>query len=255
MKEIKELGITFENCEHITIPRNVIGAITIDDIHEKVRRMASNSITHHKVVDTVVIEIFKEGNTTYEYFPMDDSCMIFDRITQYDDITWIEVVYQDNTVDEFCVKYEIEEEYLGAPNTRQKSKISELGNLYLVIDDEPFEDWFSDDDINNKDRVEYDKDMFDIGVEYYELHNYSSDDLPDMYKYVYLFGEYGRRCTAMRVYDPDCDWKFIYAPDEQHRIHCPLSWKYPDSKTEKRMRLGNSSFSLGAILNKYPKKG
>lgn len=258
MKEIKELGIGLENCEYITIPRNVIGRIIIDGIREKIQRVACNSIASQKIADTVVIEIYKEGNTTYESFPQDDEPLIFDRINQYDDITMIEVVYEDDTVDEFYVKYDVEEDYLGAPNTRQKSKISELGNLYLVIDDEHFEKWFVDEDINNEEKVEADRYMFDIGVEYYEMHDYSADDLPDMYRYVFLIGADDKTCIAMRVYDTDCDWKFIYEPSATHHVHCPVRWQYPDSKTENKMKIGevvDSSFSLGAILNKYPKKG
>ena len=51
-------------------------------------------------------------------------------------------------------------EALGAPNKNQKSYISDLGNLYVVISEkEQFEDVFNKEKINDKDVVNFHKEM------------------------------------------------------------------------------------------------
>ena len=258
MNELKELEITFENCEYMTIPRNIIGTFRIDGIHDVVSRLAINSICKYKVADTVVMELYKEGDTEYFPFGSLDEITKFDRLTMYHDITRITVKYKDNTEETFIVKYEDESETPGADNAYQKTYTSNLGNLYIVIDKNPLDHWFAMEYINDSEQMDFEKDMLDIGIDEPQMQNYADYNLPDMYRYVYLFDDDGHDCLAMRVYDKDSDWKFVYDPDSTNHIHCPIQWMYPDSKMEESMRIGETvveSFSLGAILNKYPKEG
>lgn len=256
MQEVKEIILGFENCESMSLPYNFIGDFTVEGIHEEVCRVAINSICKLKIADTVVIELFKEADG--KYYPLgftEDATSKFERIKQCRDITSITVTYDDDSEDELLIRYDAD----CIENFRQSVYESEFGNLYITISDKPFEELFNMETINDKDYVDFAKRTMLIWNNFDEESNpYSEKSLPDMYRYVYLFDEDGNNCLAMRVYDQDCDWKLIYEPESVKRLHCPVRWMYPGKTVEEKMRSGeiiDESFSIGAILNKYPKEG
>ena len=85
----------------------------------------------------------------------------FDRIVAWDDITQIIVHYEDNQEEVYYVDYDDDgNDGLGAPNKNQKSFISALGNLYLVIEkDKNISDYFDEEAIDNEEEVDIMKSM------------------------------------------------------------------------------------------------
>lgn len=125
MRLVKSIDLVFENCEVISFDLKVLGAFLIDDIHPNIRNLGCNAIGKMLCADTVVLEIFKEGNA--EYHPFQESTHKFDRILNSKDITQITVKYQDGEEDYWV-------QYKGVySNEYQKNYLSKQGNLYIVI--------------------------------------------------------------------------------------------------------------------------
>ena len=164
MEYIKEIELVFENCESMVVPRNVIGQFDIEDIHVHIHRIASNAIAKYQVPNKIALEIFSEYNAEYQPFDMDIESWKdyrFNRITSCNDITPIGVIYEDGSHDIFYTDFDGE-----CVNANQKSVVSTLGNLYIVIGkDMAIGDVFPDDYMDDEEEVKLRKDMFDIGIE------------------------------------------------------------------------------------------
>ncbi len=167
MKDVSSITIIFENCERITIPRKYIGIIHIGDINVEIARVACNSIAKITTADTIALEIFSEGNLEYKPFGTSPSEMVFDRISECHDITTVDVAYTDGSSESFWTDYEAgSEDGLGAPNIFEKTMISTLGNLYVVVSKEKdIKDFFCNEDINDLDNMQFIKDMLGVWEE------------------------------------------------------------------------------------------
>ena len=251
MLDIKEIELVFENCESMTVPRNVIGQFDVEDVCTHIHRVAANAISKYQVANKIAIEIFSEFDS--EYFPFDvhdedwkDSR--FHRIVTCNDITSIEVVYQDDTRDIFYADFDGEYD-----NANQKSMISSLGNLYIVIGkDMSMSNIFSDEYVEDKEAVQLRKNLFDIGIEEEKYHPFTEDSLPDLYRYVYLEDE-RNSCLAIRVEDQNSGWRFVY--EESDRVvHFPVKWMYPKSNIVSFLDVHNKEkgFTVEQIKQKYP---
>lgn len=142
MNTLAFINIIFENTESMSFTRLEIGEFHIENISTEIKRVASNAISKIQHAKTVCIELFSEGDTQYMPFGLfdgeDDAHTKFERIMQYDDITAIECHWTDGTVDTYYPHYDEGdcEGMLGADNICQISRLSSLGNLYIVISDE-----------------------------------------------------------------------------------------------------------------------
>jgi len=237
MIEVKELNIVFENCEEITIPKNVIGTLLIEKIHPVIQRIACNSISKYYVADEIVMEIFKEGDIKYKPFGCSEEESTLKRLSQYADITGIEIVYKNGEKENLLVDYDEGENEgtLGAPNINEDIYVSELENIYIVISkDKKVKDYFDKERINDEKIVNSYKDMLNIGIEEPEKVEISDENLPDLYRYVYLYFKDNRSSLAIRVKDNDSGWKWIYEDEkDENKGKLPISWKYPNSKIDK----------------------
>lgn len=260
MKKIKSIEIAFENCESMIIPRNCIGTFLIDGIHETIKRVGMNVIAKYSTIDEFVIEIYKEGDEVYYPFgDTGDEQSKFKRLTDFNDISSISVIYEDGDMEEFYVPYDCDDS-VGAPNRFQDTYISELGNLYISIHAlNRIIEYFDLTEINEKETVERTKDLLDVGIEEETMYKFERDNLPEMYRYVYLYVDdentQTHNCTlAVRVYDEDSGWKFIFKGGNP--VICPTSWKYPNSKIDKFIDSEGYSadinWKMGDIINKYP---
>lgn len=176
--EIKAIEFLFENCESFTIKKKYFGDFRIGGITFDIARAGSNSICKTWRANEIVMEIFREGNKAYVPFGglMEDTlgedtenkenegCRVkcfFDRISWYDDIAAIDVIYQDGHREEYYTDYD--EERVGLFDTRnrnQKCLISTLGNLYLVIEEgKEIADAFDLEEINSQKEMDFKKDM------------------------------------------------------------------------------------------------
>lgn len=158
-KEVKYIELIFENCDWVRFTEGV-GHFHLGKFETSIDRIAMNSIRKHTLVKEVAMQISKDAKYQRDK-NFDDNTHIFERIVEWNDITHVDIGYEDGSEESYYVDYvepEGEEDMLGAPNINQKSVISDCGNLYLVIDrDKAVKDYF-----NDLDECDYDIEFFHI---------------------------------------------------------------------------------------------
>ena len=162
MKDVKMIEFVFENCECFEVEAKYLGGVQFEDIRKSIARLASNAINKFETAYSVVLEIFSEGNVEYHPFHNEnmEKTTMFDRL-QCNDITQFIIHYDDDTNETYFVDYdEGDDNRLGAPNLNQKTYLSKIGNLYIVIEkDKQICDFFDKDEIDNPDHVNFLKSM------------------------------------------------------------------------------------------------
>ena len=147
--EIDRIELVLENCEVIIIDGKYIGAFYINNIKTNISRIAINSVQKYSTSGDILIEILKGGNVKYLPFNIEDyKTTVFDRLTEANDITHVEVHWKDGSCDDIWVEYN-DESHSTFENTYQQSYLSEIGNLYISINKN--DDIF---DIIDKERVD-----------------------------------------------------------------------------------------------------
>lgn len=172
---LKEITFVLENCDHITIDGKYIGDFLVEDIRTSIQRIACNAINKMDTTHTFAIEIHKNANKERCPFGFKECKeLTFDRLTSYDDITSIEFELVENYIEDgrepivehynYYVHWTGESNYI---NESQKSYISNVGNLYIVIaDGENIEDFFDKEAIDDEEYMDFVYSMYDIGDEY-----------------------------------------------------------------------------------------
>lgn len=157
MKHIESIEFVLENCEGFSIDANYFGAFLIDDLHYSIQRIASNNIVKMAIADTIVIELFSEGDREYRPFGALEKTTIFERLQKYNDITQVVVHYEDQTEETCFVNWAEGDD---CENKNQSVCKSDLGNLYIVISEEKdFSTFFDAEYMNDKDYINFTKDM------------------------------------------------------------------------------------------------
>lgn len=157
MKHIESIEFVLENCEGFSIDASYFGAFLIDDIHYSIQRIASNSIVKMAIADTIVIELFSEGDREYRPFGALEKTTIFERLQKYNDITQIIVHYEDQTEETYFANWAEGDDF---ENKNQNVCKSDLGNLYIVISEEKdFSTFFDTEYMNDKDYIDFAKGM------------------------------------------------------------------------------------------------
>ena len=235
MNNIKEICFVLENCDTITFPANVIGNFEIRDINEEVRRIAINSITKLTYANSIFVEIYRDGNIDYSQFGfIDESIKKFERLKDSNDITSIEIKYEDDTIDSYYVDYKESDDSLGAPNVNEKTYISSYGNLYIVIDkDKELKDFVDLEKIEDEKYMNYLHKMWNIGIENEKIHNISTSCLPELYKFVYVMDDLNHQELAIRVMENGVS-RFIY--DDPRQDIYPTKWQYPNKSIDKFLK-------------------
>ena len=149
MKGIKKIEIVFENCDYIEFEPKDFGTFTLDNITTCINRVACNSIAKTNDATSVAIEIFKRKiESTYLPFGMfgEEPAFVKDRLTEYKDITYFVITYDDGTTDKIYAPWSGE-----YTNELQKYQIGENGNLYIVISvDENISDYFPEETMKDE---------------------------------------------------------------------------------------------------------
>ena len=256
---LKSIEFVFENCEHMSFPGNVIGELDIDDIKRHICRVAVNAFQDYYASGHVFVEIFTEGNTDYYPFGVETNKQKkFDRLLAYNDITSVEIELDGERKETFLVNYNTglaeDEPDLGADNQNQKVFLSELGNLYILIDAKKMmEDVISIERANDVQEMTFRKDMYDVGVEEYPVESLNSENLPDFYRYVVLTEKSSSglelSATAVRVPDAKMGWKFVF---EDEVLHFPSTWQYYNDKLSDFIDSNRDEFTMEKIRNLYP---
>ena len=174
---LKRITFVLENCDCITIDGKYIGDFLVEDIRTSIQRIACNAINKMDVAHTFAIEIHKDANKVRHLFGCEeDKELTFDRFTSYNDITQIELELTNDYVEEgqepivehyhYYIHWVGDDDYV---NEAQKSYISNVGNLYIVVaDGKNIEDFFYKEQIDNHDHMDFVCSMYDIGDKYSE---------------------------------------------------------------------------------------
>lgn len=167
---LKEITFVFENCDSLTIPGNYIGSFCVTDIKKYIARRASNFIGEYDVAESFMIEIHKNADRFHKQFGeiQNYGYTKFKRLTDWNDITNIEFEIEEcldginvsNKKYSYDVDWHEDDEF---NNRYQKSYISELGHLYIVIvANKDIFDVFDKEEIEDKEWMESRFDMMDV---------------------------------------------------------------------------------------------
>ena len=161
MKNVKSVNLVLENCEVINIDAQYFGQLLLEKIRTKVYRVAMNSISRMQVVNRVAIELFSEANVPYDSFGEESKETIFDRLTSYNDIAQIELIYDDEGKDtELFIVNWVDDDQCGCTNKLQKSYTSKPGNLYILIGkDMKLKNFFDKEEIEDEQCMAFAKSM------------------------------------------------------------------------------------------------
>ena len=134
MRGIKSVEFVFENVTSLTIDAKYFDDIEIGEFERHVCRVASNSVSSYTVAKKMLFSIFAEADGDFFCYGQNEGKK-FERILAWDDITSIEITYDDGEVETIYTDYDewLYEGQLGANNVNQTSMLSELGNLYICI--------------------------------------------------------------------------------------------------------------------------
>lgn len=174
--KLKEITFVLENCDLITIDGKYIGNFIVEDIRTSIQRIACNSIEKMDVAHTLAIEIHKDADKTHYAFGIEDYYKesVFDRIISYDDITSIQFELVDEYTEESQEPTVEHYDYFidwvegdNQENDAQKSYVSKVGNLYIVIaDGKNIEDFFDKEVIDDSEYMDFVCSMYNIGDKY-----------------------------------------------------------------------------------------
>ena len=129
MQKLNSVKIIFENCEALTIPADDILHIEINNISKNysfTKPWYHINLTNN--ADKAIILISKDANTCKYFDTMFSNITPFERMTRYNDITHLDLRYEDGVKESFVVTYKGEEE-----NRLQHSEILDSGSLMVKI--------------------------------------------------------------------------------------------------------------------------
>lgn len=120
-KKIKQINMTFENCESVVIPN-----VCIKKLDYKL----------DKKDNIINLDCIIENDGSICSNPFDNKSPI-QRINEYDDITSIDIIYTDNSSNNYCVSWYDDGYYhIQSSNKNQYSKILRYNKIHIII--EPF---------------------------------------------------------------------------------------------------------------------
>lgn len=256
MDEVRSIEIVFENCDCLTLKRNLLGGVYISGIHETIRRVASNSLCKFKSADEIVLEVLPEA-AEQDYCPFgleDEKAKKMKRLSQLNDITAVIIMYKNGSREYIYTDYDEgdQEGQLGAPNINQKIYMSPGKHLYIVIArGKEISDYFTEECIKRSDkhsRLWNEQEEFIWGEE----------GIPAYYHFVYMEfvdnkNEYTGIELAVRVPCRDDGGKtdsfFIFGESSPIQRK-PVAWRYLDHETEKTVcRKMDDSASRSEIIS------
>ena len=127
---IKKIELVFENCEVIILYPEDLENFIVQNFTSNIHRCACNSISKFTSAD-VYFCIFKEARRT-EKTPWGANQDIFDRINSYNDITSIDITYDNDKVETIYTIWKDEDCYAES-NEYQKVRLTERGDLKVFI--------------------------------------------------------------------------------------------------------------------------
>lgn len=148
--EFKKVELYLENCELITIERKYLGHIYMSNFTESISRH-DKSLIHSTVVNEFAIEIHRSLDETTKKQGLFGEYTPLQRLNKWNDITQIEIFYEDGTSRHFYAHWHDDDQY---NNRYQKNKMNNFGDLYIVISEtKGIDDYSSDYLINDEEYI------------------------------------------------------------------------------------------------------
>ena len=151
--QIKKIELVLENCEVVVVDAKYIGFLLIDAVSHEITNFGINDIGEINRCGKFYIELHKDLDkygVAESYLAHIDEPQpnIFDRLTYFNDITQVEIHYDNGEVKNYYVDYWGDE-----TNAYQQSHISAAGHLYIKVNSQnhSFEDIFGNNTLNNPD--------------------------------------------------------------------------------------------------------
>ena len=135
----KKLTILFENCEALDFTIDEIKHISLKNFNRHYEFMSGSVASHEldlNVVSDVHITLKKSSNKEYNPFNCEKlKTTVFDRVSNFNDITSIELTKEDGISELFYVPYDEGNNVgvVGATNINQHSYMDGDGNLHIII--------------------------------------------------------------------------------------------------------------------------
>lgn len=149
MKEIKSIELVLENCEVIEIGRENIGIFFVLDIKRSISRKAVNSISDSTTMEELFMQISSNANNIKSYITTwSENKKPFERLMCHEDITAIDINYQDNTNEYISVKWGGNSDYTNIYQTSAMNQYT--GDLYIVISKKETAELYFSDYLNEK---------------------------------------------------------------------------------------------------------
>lgn len=146
-RQMKALKLFFRNGETWTIDRRHIGDLWIKQVTTSYGRINGSDFVEIHPCAAFKMEVYQEGDhvATSDINLGGLEMGMFSRALKYQDIEYMEIVYQNGVPDTIYFPYTDKDEE-GLDNVNQTTKVSEsTKNLYVVIDpDNTVDDVYSD---------------------------------------------------------------------------------------------------------------
>ena len=177
---IRNIKLTLENCETITIDGKYIADFSLSDIRKTIARRGCNWIDVSESCHEFYISLHSDANKPYSSFGVEDwKSTVFERLRRYDDITSITIrLYDQYGDDEDDETKDRVEHYSfawgddggnGEINPYQKSKVSKTGWLFLVIGkDLDIDKLYPAEDIDDAEFMSFASSMMELGDKNWE---------------------------------------------------------------------------------------
>ncbi|MCM1224859.1 MAG: hypothetical protein NC548_61465 [Lachnospiraceae bacterium] len=133
MREVKSVELVLENCESIKFLPDQIGIFCCDKITSYVARVACNSISKQLICEWMCIELYNSANQKYNSLGQESEDRALDRLGKFNDITAVEVTYEDGGVDYILVPWNEENDY---SNKYQTSYVADDNSLRILVSKE-----------------------------------------------------------------------------------------------------------------------
>jgi hypothetical protein len=157
LREVKYIKLILENCEEIMLKKEHIGIIEMFNINRTISRRAMNYISDALIAENIFIQISSKANVieSYSFTWNGNNTLPFDRLTRWNDITAIDVHFEDGSSEYILVNWNEESDFA---NLYQTSKINQYtGDLYIAISEKyKVEDYFE------KELVEKDNSFWEL---------------------------------------------------------------------------------------------
>ena len=108
MSKLKSIILTFENCDSMEIQSKYIRGLHIKGISDSIEHLnyEDEEVETYKSTQDIYFIVKKSTKLRYNPFNFENEEVIFNRLTEFDDITHVTLVYSDESRQTIAVPYE-----------------------------------------------------------------------------------------------------------------------------------------------------